>query len=332
VLVEDGKGESGNPWGVKFTRLFDMSTDSGLFQTAAQLFSAGGVRSGSDWEIVSNATGIKPGRYVPLYESKMVHQFDHRFGYYPDGETNDTRALPRPSLIQKQDPNYDVAPRYWVLSIEVEQRLADKNWQKAWLIGWRDITNSTNERTVISGISPIVGFGDKFLLMFPAAIDKAVALVGALNSLTLDYCARQKLVGTSFKYFLMKQLPVPPPMSFISPDLAFIVPRIVELTYTSHSVAAFARDLGYEGLPFTWDDDRRAWLGAELDAYYARIYGLTRGELQYILDPTFVKGQNYPSETFRVLRKNEEAKYGEYRTARLVMQAWDELAAKEKVA
>jgi hypothetical protein len=36
-----------------------------------------------------------------------------------------------------------------------------------------------------------------------------------------------------------------------------------------------------------------------------------------------VKGPDYPSETFRVLKKNEIAKYGEYRTARLVLEAWD---------
>lgn len=48
-----------------------------------------------------------------------------------------------------------------------------------------------------------------------------------------------------------------------------------------------------------------------------------------ILDPADVMGADYPSETFRVLKKNEIAKYGEYRTARLVLQAWDRLRAGE---
>lgn len=81
------------------------------------------------------------------------------------------------------------------------------------------------------------------------------------------------------------------------------------------------------GLPFAWDEDRRAQLRAELDAWYARAYGLTRDELRYILDPADVKGPDYPSETFRVLKKNDIARHGEYRTARLVLQAWDRLAA-----
>ncbi len=105
------------------------------------------------------------------------------------------------------------------------------------------------------------------------------------------------------------------------------MPRVLELTYTSRSMAPFARDLGYDGPPFLWDEDRRALLRAELDAWYARAYGLSRDELRYILDPTDVMGPDYPSETFRVLKKNEIARYGEYRTARLVLAAWDEQEA-----
>jgi hypothetical protein len=84
-----------------------------------------------------------------------------------------------------------------------------------------------------------------------------------------------------------------------------------------------ATALGYDGPPFGWDEDRRAVLRAELDAWYARAYGLTRDELRYILDPADVMGPDYPSETFRVLKNNEKARYGEYRTARLVLAAWD---------
>ena len=77
--------------------------------------------------------------------------------------------------------------------------------------------------------------------------------------------------------------------------------------------------------PFAWDEDRRAVLRAELDAYYARLYGLTRDEVRYILDPQDVYGSDFPGETFRVLKDNEIAKYGEYRTRRLVLEAWDRL-------
>ena len=90
-------------------------------------------------------------------------------------------------------------------------------------------------------------------------------------------------------------------------------------------MAPFARDLGYEGPPFGWDEERRAELRAELDAWYALAYGLTRDELRYVLDPNDVMGADYPSETFRVLQNIEVRAYGEYRTQRLVLAAFDAL-------
>ncbi|WP_223880763.1 hypothetical protein [Roseococcus microcysteis] len=116
-----------------------------------------------------------------------------------------------------------------------------------------------------------------------------------------------------------------PPDVYTPDRLAFVVPRVLELTYTSRALAPFARDLGHEGPPFAWNEDRRAHLRAELDAFYARAYGLTRDELRYILDPADVKGADYPSETFRVLKQNEIRQHGEYRTGRLVLAAWDRM-------
>ena len=138
---------------------------------------------------------------------------------------------------------------------------------------------------------------------------------------------RLKLGGTSVSQFYIKQFPVLPPDFYTAPRLEFIVPRVLELTYTSHSLAPFARDLGYDSPPFAWDEDRRALLRAELDAFYARAYGLDRDELRYILDPADVKGPDYPSETFRVLKEKEIRHHGEYRTRRLVLEAWDRMEA-----
>jgi len=71
------------------------------------------------------------------------------------------------------------------------------------------------------------------------------------------------------------------------------------------------------------DRYQNAALRTELDAYYAKLYGLTREELRYILDPKDVYGPDFPGETFRVLKEKEEKQYGEYRTRRLVLEAWD---------
>jgi hypothetical protein len=126
-------------------------------------------------------------------------------------------------------------------------------------------------------------------------------------------------------FFIVKQLPVIPPKIYTEEDIKFISSRVLELVYTAWDMQPFAKDMGYDGEPFIWDEERRAILRAELDAYYAKLYGLTRDELRYILDPADVYGEDFPSETFRVLKNNEIKKYGEYRTQRLVLEAWDRM-------
>ena len=148
-----------------------------------------------------------------------------------------------------------------------------------------------------------------------------------MSALAFDYVVRQKLGGTNMTFGYYKQFPVLPPDRYTEADLAYIVPRVLELTYTAHDLAGWARDLGHNGPPFPFAPERRAQLRAELDAYYARLYGLTRDELRYILDPADVLGDDYPSETFRVLKNKELREFGEYRTQRLVLAAWDALAA-----
>lgn len=201
-----------------------------------------------------------------------------------------------------------------------------------WLMGWRDITGVEKIRTLISSVIPRAAVGDKFLLFhtaMPAALN--AALMGNLDALVCDFVARQKVGGTSFKYFTMKQIAVLPPDRYSSADLDFIVPRVLELTYTARDLKPWADDLAaYDtrpvaerGRPFAWTPERRAQLRAELDAYYAHLYGLTRDELRYILDPADVMGDDYPSQTFRVLREGEIRSFGEYRTRRMVLDAWD---------
>lgn len=119
------------------------------------------------------------------------------------------------------------------------------------------------------------------------------------------------------KYNVFKQLPILPPAFYTEPRLTFITPKVLELTYTSHSLAPFASDLGHNDPPFIWDEDRRALLRADLDAFYARAYGLTRDELRYILDPADVKGPDYPSETFRVLKEKKSANTANFAPAAL---------------
>jgi len=153
--------------------------------------------------------------------------------------------------------------------------------------------------------------------------DHATLLIANLSAIVFDYVVRQKAGGLHMNFFYVRQFPVLPPSAYTAADMAFIVQRVLELSYTSYAMTSFARDAGFLGPPFGWNDDRRAQLRAELDAWYARAYGLTRDQLRYILDPADVMGVDYPSETFRGLKKNEIASFGDYRTARLTLAAWD---------
>jgi len=309
VLINEGSAE-GNQWGLSFSQgLFNMTSDSKLFHN------------------VSGETR------VPLYEAKMIHQFDHRWATYqavPAISSGDDDAGSRDVRdIEKIDPKFTVTPRYWVDAAEVSQCLTEKDWGRGWLMGWRDITNATNERTVIASVVPMGGVGNNMpLMLFNSATRPAVcaALLANLDSLVLDFVARHKVGGTHLNYFIYKQLPILSPTNYSEADLAYIVPRVLELTYTAHDLKPWAEDLGYEGEPFSWNPDRRAVLRAELDAYYAKLYSLTRDELRYILDPADVMGDDYPSETFRVLKNSEIKEFGEYRTARLVLREFDRMA------
>ena len=295
-----------NPWGISFMRIFDMANDSGLFKNEA-------------------GNGL-----VPLYEAKMFFIYDHRYGYYNDemlqsGQVN-FKIIPTPTTEDLQNPYFIIKPRYWVDKNQVDNRLADK-WNKSWLLAFRDITNSTNERTAIFTVLPKVAVGHTAPIIFSSVNSNSLILCcqANLNSLIFDWSARQKISGNHLTFFILKQLPVIPPEAYTKEDIEFISVRVLELVYTAWDLQPFAQDMGYDGEPFIWNPERRAIIRAELDAYYAKLYGLTRDELRYILDPADVYGADFPSETFRVLKNNEIRQFGEYRTQRLVLAAWDRM-------
>jgi hypothetical protein len=152
------------------------------------------------------------------------------------------------------------------------------------------------------------------------------------NSLIFDYLVRQKMGGSNLTYTVLNQIPVLPPEAYGTEDTSYISRRVLELVYTSVDIQPFATECGFEGVPFKWDCERRDKLRNDLDAYYAHLYALTRDELRYILEPKEVFGEDFPSETFRVLKEKEEKEYGEYRTRRLVLASYDELAKTDRFA
>ena len=90
---------------------------------------------------------------------------------------------------------------------------------------------------------------------------------------------------------------------------------LLRLTYTSNDMAPFARDLGYDGPPFTWDEEERRHLRARLDALYFHLYGLARDDADYVLS------------TFPIVQREDLARFGTYRTRNLILAYMSALAA-----
>jgi len=360
VLINEAKNQ--NPWGISFKAMFHMSNDSHLFKTEQELLEMGFTLRGNRFKRGEEI-------WLPLYESKMIWHYDHRFGSYAGVDSRTSTQTPTPTLDKYQDPNYLIKPWYWVEKREVDRKAG--GWK--YLLGWRDITNSTNERTTISSFSSLNGSGDTLLLINPQAntSKSLIPLLSNLNSIVQDWACRQKIPGVHLKYVTFKQLPILTEQSYSLVAKRFLIMKSIELIYSSWDTKAIADELWNEANeslrqaiknqwdenqtetegnewvlpdwkdayseiewghetgcplpPFKWDEDRRAKLKAELDAYFALLYGLERDELRYILDPQDVYGEDFPGETFRVLKVKDVRKYGEYRTRRLVLEAYDRL-------
>ncbi|MFF7066672.1 Eco57I restriction-modification methylase domain-containing protein [Streptomyces pseudovenezuelae] len=330
VLIKESDRAGGNPWGISFMRMFEMSHDSHLFRPAAQNNETLDDLLKSGWTLDGNVLVRGEERLLPLYEAKMLHHYDHRFSTYKNATEKQLNkgTLPRFTTEQHQDASAAPVPRYWVSEQDVptgefdnkgqeikapgvRSRLAAKGWDREWVVGWRDVTNTSNERTLIAAAAPAHGFGHKFLL----ALAPQGALLSAIwSSFIVDYAARQAMGGTSMSFFIVRQLPIPTPKQ-LTLHLATIVPRLLELTYTAVDMEPFARDLDDTGTPFRWDPDRRAVIRAELDALFFHLYGITRDDTAYILD------------TFNVTRDNDMKAHGEYRTKNLILAEYDRMAA-----
>jgi N-6 DNA Methylase len=314
-----------NPWGISFSRMLDMSNDSHLFKTYREL-------KHESYQLKGNRLVLDGDVFIPLYEAKMVYIFNHRHSDFSQTDGERSHILPATNLENLKNPSYAPIPFYWVPQKVVTEKLHSQNWKEPWLIGWRDVTDArASARTLNICALPSDGVNHKLQLLLPMKFTHdAHLLLANLSTLICDYFSRQKVGGLSFPYFVMKQLPVLPPERYSEEDKKFIKDRVLPLTYSSEDMRGWASHLGFNGDPFEFDENERASLQAELDAYFAKLYGLSRDELCFILNPDQIK-PGYPSETFSVLKRREERRFGEYRTQRLVLREFDRMALADAV-
>lgn len=325
VLVDRSGGDEQRAWPVKYTTMFHMTNDSGLFRTRVELEEKEGA-----WPIAGNRFGSAAGEWAPLYVGRMIHQFDHRAASV---EVNDEN-IHNPALSgaisaeQKSDPNFLPTPQFWVAERAVEFPAGLE-----WAIAFRDIARATDMRTMIASIVPKAGFGNKAPLVLPLDVDtyrkSAALLLGNLNALVFDFVTRAKVHSTSMNWYLVEQLPFIPPQLFAArrfgkkPAATIIRDAVLELTYTAHDMAPFARDMEYVDAagqvkpPFIWDEERRLKLRAKLDAVFFHLYGITdREEVRYIYS------------TFPIVERQEMEAFGRrYRSRDLCLAYMSALAA-----
>ena len=340
VIINDTTSE--NPWDIKFGSMFNMSTASYLFRTYSQLINEGAELNGNKF-LLNNQI------YVPLYEGKMIWHYNHHYADWPTkGERPNT--VPTPTLEQLANPYDTPMPWYWVPQEEVYNRLvkidAKDNiiweWKHKWLIGFRDIARAVDERTfIVSPIPDAFGVGHSATLLFvergtmPGAL-----LLGMMSSLVFDYTTRQKIGGSHASISFVKQFPVLTPEQVSSSGYEQgIVERVARLCWFNHDLDGWMEELREEcpeeydlpEEPVIWNEEQRTVWQAELDAIFAHLYGLTTEDLRYILDPEDVCGKGCINETFRVLKERELRELGEYRTKRLVMEAWNKFEFDNKL-
>ena len=309
-------------WPFKYSQMLNMTSDSHLFRTRRELEESEGA-----WPIGGNRYRSEAGDWVPLYEGKMVQAFDHRAASVKVNPKN----LNRPgqpvssSLEQRSDPGFSPNPRYFV-QVKHIKWMSDFDWS----ICFKDLTSPTNMRTMIAAMLPLSAANHKLPCFFIEGKMglKADLLLGNLNSIVFDYCARQKVNTNSFTLFLLEQLPVVPPETYETTRLGhktageIVREAVLELIYTAYDMTPFARDMGYvdeEGEvlpPFVWDEERRLHLRARLDAVFFHLYGVTdHDDVQYIYS------------TFPIVEREETNTYGNYRSRELCLAYMNTLNA-----
>ena len=330
----------GRLYPLHFTRLFDMTNDrkAGKMRTHLQLTENEEVRG-----LAHNIFDSADGRWLPLYEGKMIWQFDHRAA---DVRFNPDASLKRASTKYideqaHQDPFRSANPQFWVREKDVNQRLhavakqiarsGDYSEQDAvqrlktpFFLGFRDITNTTDRRTMIATIIPYSAVSNTLCLLLSqneSTLEYAkncVRLAGNFGSLIFDFVARCKLHANHMNWFILEQLPVIPGERYDSTTFGrktagdIVHETVLELVYTAHTLAPFAEALGYVAddktvrEPFQWDAERRLTLRAKLDAVYFHLYGIT--------DPDDI---DHVHSLFSVESRAEVEQYGSYRSKSL---------------
>ena len=306
VLVDRSGQKEKSVWPVRYRRMFDMSNDSHLFKTPGQLESEG------FYPVQDNRWKRGDELFVPMYEGKMVQSFDHRAASVVVNPRNLHRSGQPVEATLEQHQSHKWLPNFRYF---VNQTSLNDDGPREYVLTYKRITAPTNVRTMIAAIGPYTAYetnANNILLPIGTDADSYCRIAANLNSLALDYVVRQKIQGITLNWYIVEQLP------FIAPEdygrefgnktsSEVVCDHVLRLTYTAHDMRPFARDLGYDGDPFIWDDEERRHLQCRLDAMYFHLYGLSKEDAGHVMD------------TFTIVKEQDELEFDRYRTRDMVL-------------
>ncbi len=241
---------------------------------------------------------------VYLYEGKMMNQYDNLFANYSEKADE---YVP----IVKNSHATSIG-QYVVNRSDLISRCTLNNWDQQWFLVYRNITNTTNERTLIASIIPLYApvFSLRVVLGFDVA--DSYLILANMNSIPCDYIVRNKMGGTNLSDYIMKQIPFVSKTTYTERLKAVIKERVIFLQYFNEEISPFISSLGEERDCVIWNEKERFQLQCELDAIYAHLYGLEKEEMDYIL------------ETFPIVKRKDIDKYGSYRTKETILRLYDQ--------
>jgi hypothetical protein len=287
VLINRIRKQGGNPWGIKFIRMFDHDA-------AAELFLQGESLAKTRLKLIGNTFVSGKRVYLPLYEAKMVQMYDHRAATAVRDETNWARQGQTITTVQTehQNPEFSPLPRWWVSAKDVE-RVMEGNRQPAYL-AYKDVTSVTNQRTMIAAFVPYTATLHPIPILVTECTEhprRECCLIANLNSFVYDFLARQKVGGLHLSFFIVEQIPTFPP-DFYKQKCPWdkkqtlekwISERVLKLTCTSNDMIPLAEAAGFKPPVHKWDPAERLDLQAQLDAAFFLLYGIKRPDVEYIL-------------------------------------------------
>jgi len=304
-------------------KLHDVGQSAGKRNPAWVAFTSAG--SSEQWIGRDDVPPQLTTNLLPLYEAKLMHQFDHRFASF-ESDASGLRQQAAPDAVENQhlDASFFAKTRFLIPADDAVEFLSRKSEYRGALLVYRDLADNRALRTMIATILPFAGAIQPLNGISVTHAHEAALLVACLNSFVFDFATRMKTPGMHVNVTIFNQLPVLPPATYAEPCAwaggagetlrDWLLPRVLELTYTAWDLEPFARDCGWFGPPFVWDEARRFQLRCELDAAFLHLYGLSREDAAYILD------------TFPIVRRKDEAAHGTYRTKDTILALYDHLA------